>query len=67
MARILGLFYSTKQLGKRMKIISVKLPEQYVEILDQLVNENVFETRSEAIRLAIKKLLQEMERLQPEE
>ncbi len=49
-----------------MKIISIKLPEAYVEMLDHLVAEKVFETRSDAIRTAIKKLLIEMGKMSGE-
>jgi Predicted transcriptional regulators containing the CopG/Arc/MetJ DNA-binding domain len=40
-----------------MKIISVKLPESYVEGIDELVKMGRFRSRSEAIRFAVRELL----------
>ncbi|EZQ03122.1 MULTISPECIES: ribbon-helix-helix domain-containing protein [Acidianus] len=36
-----------------MKIITVKLPEQFLESIDELVNTGRYESRSEVIRAAI--------------
>lgn len=41
-----------------MKIITVKLPEQFLEAMDELVNTGRYETRSEVIRAAIGTLLE---------
>ena len=40
-----------------MKLISVKLPEKYLEGLDTLVRIGVYPSRSEAIRVAVRDLL----------
>jgi len=41
-----------------MKIISVKLPDQYVEALDRLVKSGKYINRSDAIRAGIRLLLE---------
>ena len=40
-----------------MKMINLHLPIPYIEALDQLVKENMYPNRSEAIRMAIRDLL----------
>lgn len=45
---------------KRMTLITVHLPDRDLTLLDYLVRQNVFPSRSEAIRFAIKKLISEM-------
>ena len=42
---------------ERMVLISVHLPKQALEELDELVGQGVFPSRSEAIRIAIRDLL----------
>lgn len=41
----------------RLRIISVKIPNEYVEALDRLVKHGFYGNRSEAIREAIRDLL----------
>jgi Arc/MetJ-type ribon-helix-helix transcriptional regulator len=43
--------------GKKMILISVHIPKQALEELDELVRQGVFPSRSEAIRIAIRDLL----------
>jgi len=43
--------------GERMVLISVHLPKQMLEELDEFVRQGVFPSRSEAIRVAIWELL----------
>jgi Arc/MetJ-type ribon-helix-helix transcriptional regulator len=40
-----------------MKLISVNLPEAYVDGLERLISEELYPNRSEAIRIAIRDLL----------
>ena len=40
-----------------MKLITLYLPETYIKILDELVNEKFYPNRAEAIRVAIKDLV----------
>lgn len=40
-----------------MKIVTVKLPEAYLEGIDMLVDAGIYTSRSEAIRVAIRDLL----------
>ena len=40
-----------------MKLVTVKMPETYVEGLDELVRMGRYSTRSEAIRVAVRELL----------
>ncbi|MEA2070212.1 MAG: ribbon-helix-helix domain-containing protein [Asgard group archaeon] len=42
-----------------MNLISVKIPENFLEGLDDLVRLGVYPSRSEAIRVAIRDLLRE--------
>lgn len=41
-----------------MKLITLYLPETYLKALDQLVNERFYPNRAEAIRTAIRDMLQ---------
>lgn len=36
-----------------MKILTVKVPEKYIEALDELVNNGKFASRSDVIRVAL--------------
>ncbi len=40
-----------------MKLVTLHIPEQYVEGLERLVESNLYPNRSEAIRIAIRDLL----------
>ncbi len=40
-----------------MRVVTVKVPEAYVEAIDELVKRGRFTSRSEAIRAAIRELL----------
>ncbi|NPA84969.1 MAG: ribbon-helix-helix protein, CopG family [Crenarchaeota archaeon] len=40
-----------------MRLVTVKMPEAYVEAIDELVRRGRFTSRSEAIRVAIRELL----------
>jgi len=40
-----------------MKLITIYLPEPYIEALDQLVKEKYYPHRAEAIRVAIRDLI----------
>ncbi|NWF86848.1 ribbon-helix-helix protein, CopG family [Candidatus Bathyarchaeota archaeon] len=42
-----------------MKLITLYLPEPYIKLLDQLVNERYYPNRAEAIRVAIRDLINE--------
>ena len=42
---------------RRLAIISVKIPDSYVKILDELVEKGIFKNRSEAIREALRLLI----------
>jgi Arc/MetJ-type ribon-helix-helix transcriptional regulator len=41
-----------------MKLISIYIPEPYLDALDKLVKKGYYPSRAEAIRLAIKDLIQ---------
>ncbi len=43
--------------GGLMKIVTVKMPEDYIAALDELVKRGLFTSRSEAIRIAVRDLL----------
>jgi Arc/MetJ-type ribon-helix-helix transcriptional regulator len=45
--------------GKDMKLITLYLPETYIRLLDQLVGERFYPNRAEAIRVAIRDLINE--------
>ncbi|MFO8018878.1 MAG: ribbon-helix-helix protein, CopG family [Promethearchaeia archaeon] len=40
-----------------MKLVTVHLPEQYISGIEELVGQNFYPNRSEAIRVAIRDLL----------
>ena len=40
-----------------MKLITLYLPEPYIEALDRLVNEQFYPHRAEAIRVAVRDLI----------
>jgi antitoxin ParD1/3/4 len=40
-----------------MKLITLYLPEPYIKALDQLVNEKFYPNRAEAIRVAIRDMI----------
>lgn len=42
-----------------MKLITLYLPETYIRLLDQLVGERFYPNRAEAIRVAIRDLINE--------
>jgi len=46
-----------RKIGEDMVLISVHLPRQMIEELNELVKRGVFPSRSEAIRVAIRDLL----------
>ncbi len=41
-----------------MKLITLHLPEPYLEALDRLVNEKLYPNRAEAIRAAVRDLIE---------
>jgi len=41
-----------------MKIVTVHLPEAYLEAIDELVRMKVYPNRAEAIRMAVRDLIQ---------
>ena len=43
---------------ERFKLVTVKIPESLLEKVDKLVEKGVFATRSEAIRVALKELVE---------
>jgi antitoxin ParD1/3/4 len=45
--------------GESMKLITLYLPETYIKLLDQLVTERFYPNRAEAIRVAIRDLINE--------
>ena len=46
-----------------MKVISLLVPEPYLQMIYDLVRKGVFPNRSEAIRVAIRDLLNEHEKI----
>ncbi|RLF46727.1 MAG: CopG family transcriptional regulator [Thermoplasmata archaeon] len=46
-----------------MEVISVRLPDEWVQALDQLVEKRVFLSRSEAVRYAIALLITRVQRV----
>ncbi|MEM4952205.1 MAG: ribbon-helix-helix domain-containing protein [Ignisphaera sp.] len=40
-----------------MRIVTVKLPEAYIEAIDELVRMGIYTSRSEAIRAAIREMI----------
>ena len=45
-------------MGRR--VVTFKIPEEQLAILDMLVERGLFKSRSDAIRVAIKKLLEDI-------
>ncbi|MFA5366066.1 MAG: ribbon-helix-helix domain-containing protein, partial [Candidatus Bathyarchaeia archaeon] len=48
-----------------MKLITLYLPETYINILDQLVEERFYPNRAEAIRMSVRDLIAEHGRFNP--
>lgn len=42
-----------------MKVVTVHLPEAYIEAIDQLVKRRLYPNRAEAIRMAIRDFIME--------
>ena len=40
-----------------MKVVTVHLPEAYIEAIDELVKRKVYANRAEAIRMAVRDLI----------
>ncbi len=43
--------------GGKMKLITIHLPELYIKDLDELVDDNYYPNRAEAIRVAVRDML----------
>jgi len=52
------LFYASPR-ERSMKLITLYLPEAYIKLLDQLVDGRFYPNRAEAIRVAIRDLINE--------
>ncbi|MEM1788064.1 MAG: ribbon-helix-helix domain-containing protein [Pyrobaculum sp.] len=50
-------------MGRKGKVTSVRIPPEYLMLLDLLVEKGRFNSRSEAVRLAVLQLLRDFERL----
>jgi antitoxin ParD1/3/4 len=55
MFRMLPL--SVRDRGGNVKLITIHLPESYINDLDELVDGNFYPNRAEAIRLAVRDML----------
>lgn len=55
---ILSEAFSENAGGVKMKLITLHLPEPYLEALDRLVNEKLYPNRAEAIRAAVRDLIE---------
>ena len=44
-------------MGIKMKLITINLPEIYIKDLDELVKEDLYPNRAEAIRVAVRDML----------
>jgi Arc/MetJ-type ribon-helix-helix transcriptional regulator len=53
------LFSVTSPRERSMKLITLYLPETYIKLLDRLVDERFYPNRAEAIRVAIRDLINE--------
>lgn len=54
----IGNFFLNKKNGaQKMKIVTLNLPDQYLDCFDTMVNMGYFPSRSEAVRQAIKQFL----------
>ncbi len=42
-----------------MKVVTVHLPEAYIEAIDQLVKKKLYPNRAEAIRMAVRDFIME--------
>ena len=51
------IFSSPTRRENLMKLITLYLPEPYIKMLDQLVSERYYPNRAEAIRVAIRDLI----------
>jgi Arc/MetJ-type ribon-helix-helix transcriptional regulator len=49
-----------------MKLVTVNLPEEYISALDRLVKAHFYPNRAEAIRMAVKDLLNLHGQLKPQ-
>jgi antitoxin ParD1/3/4 len=47
----------TSSSSVRMKVVTICIPESYIEGLDKLINQSKYPNRSEIIRIAIRDLL----------
>ncbi|HDO20745.1 MAG TPA: ribbon-helix-helix protein, CopG family [Candidatus Bathyarchaeota archaeon] len=43
--------------GERLKIVSIRLPEVYIELIDELIRLGIYPSRSEIIRVALREFL----------
>ena len=50
-------------MSKEVVVVTVKMPKELVEALDKLVEYGIFESRSEAVRTAVKMLLSAMPKI----
>ncbi|MCS7126002.1 MAG: ribbon-helix-helix domain-containing protein [Aigarchaeota archaeon] len=41
-----------------MKVVTVHLPEPYIEAIDELVKKRIYPNRAEAIRMAVRDFIQ---------
>jgi antitoxin ParD1/3/4 len=48
---------SVRDRGGNVKLITIHLPESYINDLDELVDGNFYPNRAEAIRLAVRDML----------
>jgi Arc/MetJ-type ribon-helix-helix transcriptional regulator len=51
------VIYLISEGGKKVKLVTVLLPEAYLEGLDELVRANMYPSRSSVIRSAVRDLL----------
>ncbi len=42
-----------------MKVVTVHLPEAYIEAIDELVRKRIYPNRAEAIRMAVRDFIRE--------
>jgi antitoxin ParD1/3/4 len=49
--------FLSRRRRSEMKLITLYLPEPYIKALDQLVNEKFYPNRAEAIRVAIRDMI----------
>ncbi len=53
------LFYFHRGRDKKLKLITLYLPETYIKALDKLVGDRFYPNRAEAIRIAIRDMISE--------